>query len=97
MSRTPGSSLKALLDSRYRSFDAAAHVARDPLQFAHRHADPADQEAAAFVATSLAFGRVAAFAPILEGIFEALGAHPTAALREADPATFAAATPRKYR
>lgn len=47
----------------------AQHLARDPLRFVRRHADPADQEVAAVFAALLAFGRVELFGAVLERIF----------------------------
>jgi len=44
-------------------------LARDPVRFVHRYPDPADQEVAAIVAGTLAYGRVAAFSPVLERLF----------------------------
>jgi uncharacterized protein (TIGR02757 family) len=73
--------MRSLLERHVASFDAPRHVLNDPLQFPHRYADRGDVEAVAFVAASLAFGRVAAFAPVLEGIFASLGPHPADVLR----------------
>lgn len=52
----------------------------DPLAFPHRYADPADREVAAFLAASLAFGRVASIALSLERVLAALGPAPAAFL-----------------
>lgn len=46
-----------------------ARLARDPVRFVHRYADPLDQEVAAIVAGTIAYGRVAAFGPVLERLF----------------------------
>jgi len=48
----------------------------DPLLFAHRFADPADREVVAFVAASLAFGRVASIQASIARILAALGPRP---------------------
>ncbi len=53
----------------------------DPLLFPHRYARPEDRETAAFLASSLAFGRVASINASLERLFAALGADPAAVLR----------------
>jgi len=74
--------VKALLERYVASFDAPRHVLNDPLQFPHRYRDPVDVEVVAFIAASMAFGRVAAFAPVLEGIFASLGVHPAQTLRD---------------
>ena len=55
----------------------------DPLLFPHRYGRPEDREAAAFLASSLAFGRVASINASLERLFAALGPQPAATLREA--------------
>ena len=54
----------------------------DPLLFPHRYARADDREVAAFLASSLAFGRVASIKGSLERLFSALGAHPATVLRE---------------
>lgn len=75
------------LEQHYSEFDFAGHVPRDPVQFPHRYEDPADIEAIAFIAASLAFGRVAAFEPHLERICAALGDTPAATLMAATQPT----------
>jgi len=52
----------------------------DPLVFAHRYDDPADREVVAFLAASLAFGRVASIQASIEKILSALGPRPAAFL-----------------
>lgn len=66
----------------------AERLAGDPLAFPRRYTDPADQEIAALLASSLAFGRVAAFWPVLEAIFATADAHggPAAFVRSSDRA-----------
>lgn len=53
----------------------------DPLAFAHRYVDEDDREIAAFLASSLAFGRVAAIQASLERLFSAMGPSPSGFLR----------------
>ncbi len=77
------SGLAPLLERYYGRFDAAAHIPRDPIQFPHRCARPEDIEAVAFIAASLAFGRVASFGAVLDFLLERLGEHPAEVLREA--------------
>ena len=86
-----------LLELYASRFEATAHVSRDPLQFPHRYADPADIEAVAFLAASLAFGRVASFSRVLEAMLEALGPAPAATLAQRDRLVFKRAAPRRYR
>lgn len=56
----------------------------DPLLFPHRYADPADREVAAFVAASLAFGRVASIRASVERVLSALDPSPAAFLCDWD-------------
>jgi len=48
----------------------------DPLAFPHRYADPADREVVAFLAASLAFGRVASIQASVQRILDELGPRP---------------------
>lgn len=52
----------------------------DPLAFPHRYSDPGDREVVAFLASSLAFGRVASIQASLERVLAALGPRPAAFL-----------------
>lgn len=64
-------------------------LARDPVRFVHRYRTPADQEVAAIVAGTLAYGRVAAFGPVLDHLFglaDAVGG-PRAWVDRFDPET----------
>jgi uncharacterized protein (TIGR02757 family) len=56
----------------------------DPLVFAHRYTDPADREVVAFVAASLAFGRVASIQASVARLLSVLGPSPAAFLDEWD-------------
>jgi len=70
--------LGPLLERRYQehlAVDVEARRAGDPVAFVHRYSDPADQEIAGVFAASLAFGRVAAFQPVLGALFDAADAH----------------------
>lgn len=89
--------LLPLLEVHAARVDVAGYVQRDPLQFPHRQSRPEDIEAVAFLAASLAFGRVASFSRPLEAMVDALGPKPADALREADPALLDRAVPRRYR
>jgi uncharacterized protein (TIGR02757 family) len=52
----------------------------DPLLFPHRFRDPGDREIVAFVAASLAFGRVASIRASVERVLAALGPSPASFL-----------------
>ncbi|MHB1046214.1 MAG: TIGR02757 family protein [Thermoanaerobaculia bacterium] len=54
----------------------------DPLELPHRYAAPADREVVAFLAASLAFGRVGSIRGSAERLLLALGPSPAAALAE---------------
>src|ERR1035437_1350780 len=54
----------------------SCHLDSDPLVFAHQFADPADREVVAFLAASLAFGRVASIQASVARVLAALGARP---------------------
>jgi len=45
--------------------DLEARLAHDPVRFAHRYTDPADQEIAGFIASGLSYGRVSLFGPAI--------------------------------
>lgn len=65
------------LEARWRG----RRLDSDPLLFPHRYARPEDREVAAFLASSLAFGRVASIRASLEKVLAALGPRPAATLR----------------
>ncbi len=72
------------LASRLRALEEAWRGKRldsDPLLFPHRYERPDDREVAAFLASSLAFGRVASINASLERLLGALGPHPASRLR----------------
>ncbi|MBK9063512.1 MAG: DUF2400 family protein [Acidobacteria bacterium] len=56
----------------------------DPLAFAHRFADAGDREVVAFLAASLAFGRVASIRTSVEKILTAMGPTPAEFLERWD-------------
>ncbi len=72
MTRAP---VGPLLERLYGELDAPTRRAHDPVAFVHRYRDPADQEVAGVFAASLAFGRVAAFWPVLQALFDGMDAH----------------------
>ena len=63
--------LNALYASRSRQ-----HLDNDPLSFCHRYSDPADQEIAAVIASSFAYGSIVIILRTLETIFSELGPSP---------------------
>ena len=61
---------------RLRDEWAKAPLSSDPLEFAHRYSKAGDREVAAFLAASLAFGRVASIRATLERVLAPLGPEP---------------------
>lgn len=72
--------LKARLDDVYESFNAPESAA-DPVEIVRRFADPADREIVAFLASALAFGRVASVLASIERVLVAMGPSPAAFVR----------------
>jgi len=77
--------LGRVLDPFLASFDAQARVSKDPVSFPRRYADPRDAETAAFLAASLAFGRIGAFFPVIGRLLAGLGPSPARGLAAYDP------------
>lgn len=72
------SRLARALEGCVRDLDPGAALALDPVRFARRYQDPRDREAAAFLASALAFGNVKAIGASVEGLLQALGPRPAA-------------------
>ncbi len=90
MARLRDDALKARLDALAASF-TREHLARDPLEFAHRYPDPADREIVAFVASALAYGNVSAIKASVADALRRMGPSPAAFVRTFDPKRDAAA------
>jgi uncharacterized protein (TIGR02757 family) len=63
------SELGAHLDRLVSGLDTETRLAADPVSYPRRYEAPADREVAAVLAASLAYGRVAAFRPVLDRLF----------------------------
>ena len=85
--RVPGvaEGLGAALERLYRSYDRV-DSATDPIQVVRRFAAPADREVVGFVASALAFGRVASVMQSIERVLEVLGPSPAAFVQGFRPA-----------
>lgn len=68
--------LKLLLDRLYESYPFAGRVAHDPVRFPLSYPAHHDREAAGFVASALAYGRVSLFSSVLTRIFDLMGPSP---------------------
>lgn len=76
--------LLTALDRLYAAFDHP-ESALDPIQIVRRYARLDDREVVAFVASGLAFGRVASVMASIEAVCAVLGARPAAFVRGFDP------------
>jgi uncharacterized protein (TIGR02757 family) len=68
------------LDALLESTDRAARRDADPVSFVHRYESAADREVAGLVASSLAFGNVAAIRAKVAIVLGALGGSPSATI-----------------
>lgn len=73
-------SLKPGLEGLYEAFNREGSAA-DPVQFVHRYREVADREIVAFVASALAFGRVASVLASVERLLVLMGPSPAAFVR----------------
>lgn len=62
--------LKEALDKFYKEYDHKSRIASDPIAFAHQYKDPIDIEIAGLIASSLAFGNVKQFKPVIRKILD---------------------------
>ena len=84
---TPG--LRAALDRLYRDYNRE-DAAQDPIQLVRRFQRPDDREVVGFLASGLAFGRVASVLQSIERVLAVLGPSPARFVRRFDPARHAA-------
>ena len=82
--------LKATLDQLYAGFNYP-DSATDPIQIVRRFSRDDDREVVAFVAASLAFGRVTSVLQSIERVLAVVGAQPADYVRRFDPRRDAAA------
>jgi uncharacterized protein (TIGR02757 family) len=80
---------RALLESLYARYHDAATRRGDPVEFAHRYADPADREVAALFAAAFAMGNITAILARLEDLFGRMGPRPAQWLAAHEPAALA--------
>lgn len=78
--------MKAKLQALKARYETPQALALDPLAIPRRYGDPLDQEAAAFAAAHLAYGRVAPMLRAIEAALAPLGPRPAVWLRERGPA-----------
>jgi uncharacterized protein (TIGR02757 family) len=73
--------LRPLLDALDARLDRRARIAADPVELPRRYADPLDQEVAALVSASLAYGRADVFKPLLARVLDVMAPSPAAFVR----------------
>ena len=77
--------MKAALDRLYESYNAP-DSALDPIQIVRRYPRLADREVVAYVASGLAFGRVASVMASVEAVCRVMGQEPGDFVRHFEPA-----------
>jgi len=85
MADSPIAAIRPLLDRLYLAFNHP-DSAFDPIQVVRRYGRVADREIVAFVASGLAFGRVASVVQSVEAMCRVMGPEPAAFVRAFDPA-----------
>ncbi|MHC4756444.1 MAG: TIGR02757 family protein [Planctomycetota bacterium] len=75
---------KTVLERLYARYNHRRCIAPDPLQFVYRYSDPADMEIVAFLASSLAYGRVQQIEKSLTDLFARMGSSPAAFVKKFD-------------
>jgi len=78
------SELHRTLDALYAS-RSLQHLHNDPLSFCHRYHEPEDQEIAAVIASSFAYGSIVIILRTLESIFSEIGSSPRSFIDRFDP------------
>lgn len=69
--------LKESLGRFYKSYNLTERINSDPIEFPHRYKRPEDIEVVGLIASSLAYGKVTLFKPVLERIFKIMGESPS--------------------
>ena len=72
----PGRIDRAVLDALYRRYNRPCFIHPDPLEFVYHYEDPADREITAFIASSLAYGRVAQIRKSVSAVLGLMGPSP---------------------
>ena len=68
--------IKESLDNFYKSYNLTERINSDPIEFPHRYKRAEDIEVVGLIASSLAYGKVTLFKPVLERIFKIMGESP---------------------
>lgn len=68
--------LKNTLDNLYHQFNFKEYIRRDPIEFLHRYKKPEDIEVVGLIASSLAYGRIDIFKPVINNILTIMDNKP---------------------
>jgi uncharacterized protein (TIGR02757 family) len=79
--------LKAFLKGLSETYSDRKFLRDDPIYYVHQYKDPADQEIAALISASLAFGNVKAVQASVQKILGLMGASPRAYILSFNPQT----------
>ena len=77
-------SIKKNLDKLYLKYNKKRYVHPDPLEFLYNYRDIRDREIAGFIASSLAYGRVAQILNSVSGVLDKMGSSPYLFLMDSD-------------
>lgn len=89
--------LKQTLDGFYREYDFKNRALHDPIEFPHRYKNPEDAEAAGFISSCFAYGRVELFKALVEKTLSIMGRSPHSFLMDFDIRKHARLITFKYR
>jgi len=78
----PNGRLKEVLDKLFEKYSRKRYLETDPVQFLHRYDDRRDAEAAGFIASAFAFGRVEKIIKTVGAILQVSGKSPCRFLRD---------------
>jgi len=76
--------IKNSLDKLYLEYNKKKYVHPDPLEFLYSYRDIRDREIAGFLASSLAYGRVAQILNSVSGVLDKMGSSPYLFLMDSD-------------
>lgn len=76
---------KKMLEQLYRRYNSRRWVHPDPLEFLYHYEDPEDREIVGFIASSLAYGRVARILVSVGGVLDPMGRSPARFLDDSLP------------
>ncbi len=77
------------LEGLYNRYNRSRFIHPDPLEFVYHYPDAEDREVVGFIASALAYGRVAQILKSVRSILDKLGPAPASRIRRAREGTFA--------